>query len=824
MQIPPGIQGWLAVLALSLAGLLASAAISLPLIPATNWWLLALAAILALIAWLALPPRLHSEYLPIPPLDEIQFTVYRPKAILPGVWYQLLAFAHLADRRPGALEGEPDPIELVRAQAGQILGPEVGKYRDTSVDARRPVPRKGEITLLPVVRGIEFNPERRIFRWLEDVHREEFRLRAAAAADGTTARGQLMVYLGVILLAEIDLTIRVDSADRKSTVPVPLHADTRRPYRKIFASYSHRDAEIVRQYEALVQSCGDRYLRDVRDLRAGEEWNPRLLELIAEADIFQLFWSTNSMRSRFVRIEWEHALELGRPNFIRPTYWEVPLPESPADGLPPETLRQLHFHWVDTAFVKPRWRPRRRLSSAQCVALGMSLLLTVGFSISQWREVPLPAPFPLPQLPAPFPDRTLSQPPEWKPFPSPQELYGLLERWRRDLERWEQEQGALSPAQHDLLERRRRDLERWEQELNGLLERRRRDLERWEQELNGLLERWRRDLERWEQEQRALSPAQHDLLERRRRDLERWEQELNGLLERWRRDLERWEQEQRALSPAQHDLLERRRRRDLERWEQELNGLLERWRRDLERWEQEQRALSPAQHDLLERRRRRDLERWEQELYGLLERRWRERRDPELYGLLERWRRDLERWEQEQRALSPAQHDLLERRRRDLERWEQELNGLLERWRRDLERWEQEQRALSPAQHDLLERRRRRDLERWEQELNGLLERWRRDLERWEQEQRALSPAQHDLLERRRRRDLERWEQELYGLLERRWRERRDPELYGLLERWRRDLERWEQEQGALSPAQHDLLERWRRDLERYFPPPARDG
>lgn len=227
------------------------------------------------------------------------------------------------------------------------------RYRETSVDARQPVPREGEITLLPVVPGIEFNPARRTFCWLEDVHREEFSLRAAATADGTTARGRLMVYLGAILLAEIDLTIRVDSADHESAAATHFHADTKRPYRKIFASYSHRDVEIVRQYEALVGSLGDRYLRDVRDLRAGEKWDLRLLGLIEKADIFQLFWSTNSMRSCFVRREWEHALALGRPNFIRPTYWENPLPESPADSLPPDA----YGGCISTGWMLPSSRP-----------------------------------------------------------------------------------------------------------------------------------------------------------------------------------------------------------------------------------------------------------------------------------------------------------------------------------------------------------------------------------------------------------------------------------------------------------------------------------
>jgi hypothetical protein len=294
-----------------------------------------------------------------PRLDEIQFTVYRPKFICPGEWYPLLAFAHLADRRPEAPGSEPGPIERVRVQAQQSLGMRAMAFRDTSVDALRAVPSRGEITVVPSVSGIECNPKRWTFRWLEDIHRAEFRLRASGALDGTTARGRLVAYLGAILLAEVDLAIKVDSRYRPADGETgPGLAETAaRPFRKIFASYSHRDTEIVRQYEAFMESCGDRYLRDVRDLRSGEQWNLRLLALIDEADIFQLFWSSNSMRSRFVRREWEHALALGRPDFIRPTYWEEPLPESPEDGLPPESLRALHFHRIAVDLVAPRAEP-----------------------------------------------------------------------------------------------------------------------------------------------------------------------------------------------------------------------------------------------------------------------------------------------------------------------------------------------------------------------------------------------------------------------------------------------------------------------------------
>ena len=144
-----------------------------------------------------LPPvRNAAPGLDLPTLDDIQFTVYRPRVVRPDVWYPMLAFAHLADRRPDSPENEPDPIEQVRVQAVQILGAKAKEFRDTSVDARQAVPRESEITLKPYAPGVEFNPDRRTFRLMKDVHREEFDLRASSKLDGATARGRLSAYLG----------------------------------------------------------------------------------------------------------------------------------------------------------------------------------------------------------------------------------------------------------------------------------------------------------------------------------------------------------------------------------------------------------------------------------------------------------------------------------------------------------------------------------------------------------------------------------------------------------------------------------------------------
>lgn len=306
------------------------------------------------------PPQVDPVAVELPPVvdENVQFTVYRPRAVRPDVWYPMLAFAHLAERRPDAPADEPDPVEQVKALADQALGDQAAAYASPTSDARGGIPKESELTFVPRMEGVEFNPPWRVFRWLEDVHKEEFRLRAGAGTEGQVLRGQLTVFLGAFILADVNLVIRADEsaaqppapADRSSRPQSPppasptLDTVNASPYRKIFPSYSHRDTAIVEQAERLGAALGDVYLRDRTTLRSGEQWSARLLELIDEADVFQLFWSTNSMRSEYVRQEWEHAVTLARPNFIRPTYWEEPMPHSDDPLLPPDSLGGLHFH------------------------------------------------------------------------------------------------------------------------------------------------------------------------------------------------------------------------------------------------------------------------------------------------------------------------------------------------------------------------------------------------------------------------------------------------------------------------------------------------
>jgi hypothetical protein len=272
--------------------------------------------------------------------ENVQFTVYRPATLLPGRWHRMLVFTHL-DEAPHQSLDQTTPAQEVTERAQRILADELENYRQLAADSQFPIPRESEITLVPDVPQITFNPPRRSFVWAADlrVHDESFLLRAPSELAGSLARGRLSIFLGHLLLADVSINFRVESPASSQPLSEPKWTQSSaRPFRKVFASYSHHDAQIVEAMEHHIKALGYDYLRDVVHLRSGQAWDDRLLGMIEEADIFQLFWSSNSARSDYVEREWRYALALSRQAFIRPAFWELPMPS------PPQPLEGLHFY------------------------------------------------------------------------------------------------------------------------------------------------------------------------------------------------------------------------------------------------------------------------------------------------------------------------------------------------------------------------------------------------------------------------------------------------------------------------------------------------
>jgi hypothetical protein len=148
----------------------------------------------------------------------------------------------------------------------------------------------------------------------------------------------------VVLIGELTMSVRV--AQGEDATAAPQRADR---FRRIFASYAHADAQVVDRLAAAVGVLGDEYIIDSRSLRSGEDWERRIKGFIEQADVFQLFWSSNALRSPHVLAECRHALSLDREGFIRPVVWEDPFPQDVERDLPPSPIRRLHFSrlWDD---------------------------------------------------------------------------------------------------------------------------------------------------------------------------------------------------------------------------------------------------------------------------------------------------------------------------------------------------------------------------------------------------------------------------------------------------------------------------------------------
>jgi hypothetical protein len=260
--------------------------------------------------------------------------------VAPGTWASLLVFAHKTDlvEQPG--QPPLDPVEQVETIARAHFGET--PVQTAAEDARSGISRGARLRITADLPGLACNPASAEFDWREPVHHVVFRVMAGPELVGSVVRGAVRIWCGPLIIGEVSVAIRVvpflTEAHAAETA-----TETAPRYRKIFPSYSHADAAIVDSFAEVVRTFGDQYLRDVVAIRSGERWRERLPELIAEADVFQLFWSSNSMRSAYCQEEWEHALSLGRPLFVRPFYWEDPRPEDRASGLPPVALDALEF-------------------------------------------------------------------------------------------------------------------------------------------------------------------------------------------------------------------------------------------------------------------------------------------------------------------------------------------------------------------------------------------------------------------------------------------------------------------------------------------------
>ncbi|MET0389968.1 MAG: TIR domain-containing protein, partial [Polyangiales bacterium] len=296
-----------------------------------------------------------------PPAD-VCFTVFRPNAICPGQRFLLLACAHLARRGPrGELE-ELDP------SAALLAGPSSSGVRALHTQRRATIPKGTELTFIPAIPGVDITPRSQSVSFSEDMHRVEFQLRTTAPQVGSEVSGAITVYCGPLIVGVLSVTMRVVPA--RSEPPRELVREQTMPmFRRIYAAYADSDTTMAQHVRGVMNALGEPYLEELTELRSGEAWSEDLAAAMHEASVFQLFWSRQSMRSPFVSAEWQYALSLGRQNFVRPTYWEDPLP-----GSPPTDLARLRFERLPPMKIHVQnWLTEREAPPVRAPGLAKSL-------------------------------------------------------------------------------------------------------------------------------------------------------------------------------------------------------------------------------------------------------------------------------------------------------------------------------------------------------------------------------------------------------------------------------------------------------------------
>lgn len=261
--------------------------------------------------------------------DRLRFSTFYPRAAAIGDWYSFLFYAY-------------------PQQAGMQIQEDAVRYREgveeepakLSSSGNNPLLLQGiPITVVPECEGMLFNPKRQTVTWTNAWHRLEFR---GTVREETIAvhHGRLSVFSGPLLLGSLPLTIQTVPAEDEAADEADVHVSSE-AYKQIFASYSRDDTVIMMMCRYIYRMLGFSELARVDAVRFGDIEEKALQHLIAEAEVFQLFWSEHAVNAPYVTREWEYALSLQRGDgFLRPVYWNVPLVR------PPETLRHIPFTYL----------------------------------------------------------------------------------------------------------------------------------------------------------------------------------------------------------------------------------------------------------------------------------------------------------------------------------------------------------------------------------------------------------------------------------------------------------------------------------------------
>lgn len=191
------------------------------------------------------------------------------------------------------------------------------------------------------------------FEWKGETHLSRATIQPDALAPDVLLSVTLLVDGAPI--GEISWIVTIDEADAEEA-PAGHYYTFRRP----FISYSSRDRFPVAIAAASMEAFGIKPFLDYISLRTADEFSPTIEQMIANCDLFMVYWSANADASKWVHHEMELAIARWAASDRiqrRPKLWPVTLepdyPDPPADW-----KSSIHFENIITkAGFARRQRP-----------------------------------------------------------------------------------------------------------------------------------------------------------------------------------------------------------------------------------------------------------------------------------------------------------------------------------------------------------------------------------------------------------------------------------------------------------------------------------
>lgn len=193
-----------------------------------------------------------GSHLPLkqPPLMSVSY----PDTLTSAQWRQLHAYLYA----PADADAVATDIEARKKAVEHLHRVSSGRASTIAYGA--------QVTVIPEIGGVVFQPRRVQFKWRELWHRAQF----DASYTGREARlekGTVSWFVGPVCIGQVFLSAHLAPSANVTESTSQARAAG---YESVFVSYSQDDREIVDWLETAYRALGMEYLRDVRSLRSGE--------------------------------------------------------------------------------------------------------------------------------------------------------------------------------------------------------------------------------------------------------------------------------------------------------------------------------------------------------------------------------------------------------------------------------------------------------------------------------------------------------------------------------------------------------------------------